>query len=141
MEYIGYRLYGWIKQKKKKTISIVKKKKIFHKINRSIYCTSFCLADVSRNDAFHCSAKRLPSSVDTARSWCKSVLLPTRTTGTLFFNEIEFLFFVFFEFWIVIFNWRYFVTHFGLPITSNNFSYMIWTTSNDSVLVMEYTKT
>lgn len=45
--------------------------------------TSFCLADVSKNDAFHDSANRLPSSIEIARSWCRSVLLPTRTTGTL----------------------------------------------------------
>ena len=70
------------------TVKLMRKKKLkfketkFHPSQINQF-TSFCLADVSRNDAFHDSAKRLPSSVDTARSWCRSVLLPTRTTGTL----------------------------------------------------------
>lgn len=45
--------------------------------------TSFCLAEVSKKFARHDSANFLPSSALTARSWCKSVLLPTKTTGTL----------------------------------------------------------
>lgn len=44
---------------------------------------SFCFAEVSKNVAFHNSANFLPSSNVTALSWCKSVLFPTRTIGTL----------------------------------------------------------
>lgn len=44
---------------------------------------SFCFADVSKNEAFHESASRLPSSELIIRSICKSVLLPTKTMGTL----------------------------------------------------------
>lgn len=51
--------------------------------NRKIRLTSFCLADVSKKLARQDSANFLPSSYETARSWCKSVLLPTNTTGTL----------------------------------------------------------
>lgn len=49
---------------------------------------SFCLADVSKNWAFQDSATFLPSSNVTARSWCKSVLFPTKTTGTLKYKEV-----------------------------------------------------
>lgn len=44
---------------------------------------SFCFAEVSKNVAFHNSASFFPSSDVTALSWCKSVLFPTRTIGTL----------------------------------------------------------
>lgn len=57
--------------------------------NRQSRPTSFCLADVSKNVARHDSASFLPSSYDTARSWCKSVLLPTNTTGTLRMDEMK----------------------------------------------------
>lgn len=52
-------------------------------IHRLYLGTSFCLAEVSRNCAFQHSASFFPSSVETALSWCKSVLFPTNTTGTL----------------------------------------------------------
>lgn len=48
--------------------------------------TSFCLALVSTKAAFHFSASLLPSSVLIFRSMCKSILLPTRTIGTLYKN-------------------------------------------------------
>ena len=56
---------------------------IFYVTHKSIFFTSFCFADVSKNWAFHDSANFCPSNVDTARSWNKSVLLPTKITGTL----------------------------------------------------------
>jgi hypothetical protein len=40
-------------------------------------------ADVSRNTAFILSANFRPSSVLTSRSFSRSLLLPTRTMGTL----------------------------------------------------------
>lgn len=70
-------------------------------VDRNVQLTSFCLADDSTKRAFHESARRLPSSVAMTLSteipiattqplhhsylcMCRSDLLPTNTSGTLF---------------------------------------------------------
>lgn len=85
--------------------------------------TSFCFADVSKKVARHDSANFFPSSVVTARSWCKSVLLPTKTTGTLknsIFAHFNYDASFIHTSWRI--DWNFLCTYCALPITSNNFS-------------------
>jgi hypothetical protein len=63
--------------------------------NEKSFChTSFCLADVSRKAAFQESANLFPSSLLIIRSIWRSVLLPTKTIGTLQ-NVAHFIHFIY----------------------------------------------